>query len=424
MKRALLILVFATLLGAAYSSGAPKTPKAKKKSKSKTISVSNPADVQIGKPLPTWSEGYLDIHFINSGRGECCFYILPDGTTMVVDAGEMVTSKTSVPQRPNAETRPYITYANYIKHFLPKGKKAIDYCHLSHFHIDHIGCIEAATETAPAGYRRTGVLALYDEVPFNHILDRAYPDYTEDEKTPAVVSQMAEDWIKFVRWGVESKRFTAARFAAGENQIVMLNNPKRYDNFSIFNVCANGFVWGRTSAGEEKLLGKLATGNGNPASCGFHIRYGAFDYLACGDLTSGAQNRFAYYFRNFIGKDNLEAFKGHHHLAANSWGSKMQEVGFNPCVVLNHCFASNKPSIEKLMHVLPVVKGFYATNVHKDFLENPDVKANKLAERMTAYNGHIVLRVAPGGESYQVYMLDDGDFEYRVKSIHGPYKSK
>ena len=46
-------------------------------------------DGAVGNVLPDWEEGYLDIHFINSGRGECAFYILPDGTTLIVDAGEL-----------------------------------------------------------------------------------------------------------------------------------------------------------------------------------------------------------------------------------------------------------------------------------------------------------------------------------------------
>ena len=60
----------------------------------------------------------------------------------------------------------------------------------------------------------------------------------------------------------------------------------------------------------------------------------------------------------------------------------------------------------------------------QDFANLPEVKANKLADKITAYNGHIVLRVAPGGGEFYIYMLDDSDFEYRVKSIHGPYKSR
>ena len=54
---------------------------------------------EIGKPLPKWQEGYLDIHHINSARGECTFYILPDGTTMLVDAGETTLD---IPPRPNS----------------------------------------------------------------------------------------------------------------------------------------------------------------------------------------------------------------------------------------------------------------------------------------------------------------------------------
>ena len=41
-----------------------------------------------GRTLPAWSEGYLDIHTISTGRGECLLLILPDGTSIVVDAGE------------------------------------------------------------------------------------------------------------------------------------------------------------------------------------------------------------------------------------------------------------------------------------------------------------------------------------------------
>ena len=63
------------------------------------ISQSQPV-AEIGKPLPAWQEGYLDLHHINTGRGSAAFYILPDGTTVLFDAGEMdptnprTTSKT------------------------------------------------------------------------------------------------------------------------------------------------------------------------------------------------------------------------------------------------------------------------------------------------------------------------------------------
>ena len=63
---------------------------------------------EVGEVLPNWSEGYLDIHFINTGRGECCFYILPDGTTLLVDAGEIINEVFTIP---NDYIPPHRTYA-------------------------------------------------------------------------------------------------------------------------------------------------------------------------------------------------------------------------------------------------------------------------------------------------------------------------
>lgn len=381
--------------------------------------------VKVGEQLPAWEEGCFDIHFINTARGECCFYILPDGTTLLVDAGE-VEGDSAMNLTPNKETRPYITYANYIKHFMPKGKTAIDYCAPSHFHTDHIGSKDMVTETAPAGYRKSGLTALYDLVPYNHILDRAYPDYPTDDKhetVPRIDGQLAVDWGKFVKWGVKEKEFTAERFTPGEKQIVMVNNPSKYSDFSILNICANGFVVGKESNGKNIILGKKS-GVGNAASCGFHVKYGKFDYIACGDLVSTAQNLVARYFRDFIGDGNLDSFKCHHHLASNGWGSEMQELNFNPRFILNHCFSTVKPDVGQLLYVLPIKNGFFATNLHPEIVANSDFVSNNLIKQINGYDGHIVLRVEAGGSSFSIYMLDDSDFEYRVKSTHGPYKSK
>ena len=38
--------------------------------------------------------------------------------------------------------------------------------------------------------------------------------------------------------------------------------------------------------------------------------------------------------------------------------------------------------------------------------------------------GHIVVRVEPGGASYRVIILDDSAETYRVTAVHGPYESR
>ena len=412
MKKTLLLILFLAFLAVSPASAGKK---GNKKSRKNTFT-----SVSVGKTLPAWNDGYLDIHFVNSGRGECCFYILPDGTTLLVDAGEISTSSVSVAQRPNDKVRPYMVYAKYIKHFLPSGRKAIDYCLATHLHTDHIGSADCATETAEAGYLKSGLLSLFDEVPYKIVLDSMYPNYDSYE----IVGGFSPSWISFVNWGVKNKKFKAEQFVVGSQQLNMLYNAKKHKTFSIFNICANGQVWGKDKNGNVRSLGKPLTAVSNSASCGFHIRYGAFDYLACGDLTSGPQNRVAYYFRDFIGKGNLDAFKCHHHMASNSWGGGMIRSNFNPRYIINPCFASNKPHPEKLAYVLDWTSGYFASNIHPDTKEIPLVKEQKLIDKITGYDGHIVLRVMPGGDKFYIYMLDDSDFEYRVKSIHGPYTSK
>jgi hypothetical protein len=43
---------------------------------------------------------------------------------------------------------------------------------------------------------------------------------------------------------------------------------------------------------------------------------------------------------------------------------------------------------------------------------------------LAADQGHIVVRVAPGGESYRIIVLDDRDEKMTIRSVHGPYSSR
>ena len=138
------------------------------------------------------------------------------------------------------------------------------------------------------------------------------------------------------------------------------------------------------------------------------------------------QNRMADYYRDFVGV--LEVFKANHHLSANSWGSQMQKCSFSPRVILNESFSNYQPDMDLFRSIQTGVfagntytwtKDVFLTNLHAD-LSGADPELFALAHA----NGHIVVRVAPGGDSFYVYMLDDSDFGYRIKSIHGPYNCR
>jgi len=46
------------------------------------------------------------------------------------------------------------------------------------------------------------------------------------------------------------------------------------------------------------------------------------------------------------------------------------------------------------------------------------------ADQLKAQHGHIVVRVAPGGDQYRVFVLDDMTDDARVVAVFGPYTAR
>ncbi|MBQ5410256.1 MAG: MBL fold metallo-hydrolase, partial [Bacteroidales bacterium] len=112
-----------------------------------------PVAVKPGKVLPRWQKGWLDIHSINGGRGESLFYIFPDGTTMLVDAGGSLPEEDyplkppGVPSKPSKDISSGRVVTDYVRHFSPcVSRKTIDYLMVSHFHGDHFGLLSPNPE--------------------------------------------------------------------------------------------------------------------------------------------------------------------------------------------------------------------------------------------------------------------------------------
>ena len=370
---------------------------------------------RVGATLPAWSEGYLDIHTISTGRGECVFFILPDGTSIVVDAGEFSREGkkyTNVAPRPNAETRPTKAFGDYIRHFTPTD--AIDYFNLSHFHLDHMGNDEPEYERSAEGdYLLTGVMALHHQVPFREVIDRAYGAYDSLEVKAMSVKVLAE-YKKFLEYHIANGTIKASRFELGAvNQFALKHNAEAYPNFSIENICSNGYVWNNSQA-VDVYEGIRDAIRENAASCGFVIRYGAFDFLTAGDV--GDYHDLELRVAEAVGQ--VDAAKAHHHLSPHSMCQPSVEV-LRPQVMVATSFYNRdiQPDKSKFDYIANVGCALYCTSVGE----------NELAADPTAYascaavSGHNVIRVAPGGNQFMVYTLDDTSSDYRVTKIDGPF---
>ncbi|MDD3780701.1 MAG: MBL fold metallo-hydrolase, partial [Proteiniphilum sp.] len=135
------------------------------------------AQVKTGDVYPDWKAGYMDIHHINTGKGECVFVLMPDGTTMMIDAGETGTDKRNF--KPDSSRSSGEWISRYILRMMrPLSEKKLDYMLLTHFHDDHMGNIQLSNKKSDKGdYILTGITEVGDLIPFGKIVDRNWPDY-------------------------------------------------------------------------------------------------------------------------------------------------------------------------------------------------------------------------------------------------------
>ena len=108
-------------------------------------------EIEVGKTIPAWQEGVMDIHFINTTTGESMFVIFPDGTQMLIDAASSSVTTNSNSNTTNTGIRsrwdPTLTstrgsqiITDYIRKCMVwTGNSTIDYAVLTHFHNDHFG---------------------------------------------------------------------------------------------------------------------------------------------------------------------------------------------------------------------------------------------------------------------------------------------
>lgn len=388
----------------------------------------------IGKPLPAWEEGYLDITAINTGRGESTFFILPDATTLLVDgAGSTISPENPFPpppQKPDANVSPGQTIVNYINHFMPKSCTKLNYILLSHFHSDHMGGYNSDLLFSPdSSFKMSGISEIGRKIPVEIIIDRGYPQY--DYPADLTSKEDVANYIKFTKWAMKNYNCRIEGFEVGSNsQIKLKKDPSKYKMFEIRNIVGNGRVWtGKGSnwvntfpENRQELIS--ANPNENIFSNGFILTYGKFDYFSAGDLQYDGKAIFPWKdIETSVSKvvTNVEVMKANHHGTSNTNGINLLNK-LLPQTVLINVWRNVQPNPE-------TVDRFYSTNIACNiFLTNLSKdNRNRLSDyvsKLRSTQGHVVVRVNPKGSEYTVYVLDDSNELYIVRQIFGPYECK
>lgn len=362
--------------------------------------------------LPEWQEGYMDIHTIATGRGDATFIVMPDGTTLMIDAGD--NGKLKDPQHPDTTKRAGEWQAIYMKKVMEQlpDKNNVDYAMITHFHDDHMGAVRQMLP-GENGYGLSGITLVGEFVGFDKLIDRAYPDY--DFPSPKKVANankgFMEEYHKFTAYKM-SKGMKMEKFRVGAlNQIAMVNNPKKYrKNFEIRNLAANGEVWtGTGEEGAKQYKGDPTLFDENVNSCAIRITYGDFRYYNGGDLSGGNYKIYKSSERDMetpVAKvcGEVNVMKANHHGYYDTCNGFFMNV-LSPDVVVVDARSNNHPVPSTMARmtdpmVCPEQPEYYIT---------VDKAREKLSEELWNHFkpwGHIVVRVYEGGAEYQVFVLD------------------
>ncbi len=403
-----------------------------------------------GKPLPAWQEGYLDLHHINTGRGNAAFYILPDGTTVMFDAGELdptnerTTSKRNAVIRPNDTKHPFQWIAGYIKKVSPlKEKAVIDYAVISHFHDDHFGSWYAgAPLSATKKYALTGITGVGELIPIHHLLQRDYNYPVPVEKRLEAYKGKADSYIKtwnnyisFIKVQ-QQKGMQVQSFKAGvKTQISLQHHPSKFPDFYIQNIKSNGLIWtGNDSTTAQHFpaidsLDNKTWPDENTLSNVLVIHYGPFTYYTGGDcsgnvfLGDAAWRDVETPVAKVVGEVDIATMDHHGNRDAVN---EFQVKTLRPRVWIEQTWTADHPGHEVLIRVTSP----YLYEGKRDLFATNMLEANKLVigplvdQSYQSQQGHIVVRVLPGGKNYYVIILDDSSDQSLVKSIFGPYTTK
>ncbi len=395
----------------------------------------------VGKPLAGWQPGYLDIHQISTGRGNATFFILPDGTTLLVDAGSIspLDWRTGLPRQlpthPDSSRRAGEWIARYIRRVLPAvPNPVIDYAILTHFHDDHIGSPILAPRKSTTNYALTGIAEVAEFIPVRTILDRGWPDYTYPR--PLNTDSMVVNYRRFLDWQVQHNQMTVERFLAGRaNQIKLLKQPKQYEKlFQIRNISVNGELWTGKNETTRQLFPTLdsllpaqfPTENG--CSVALRVRYGQFDYFLAGDIPGilkfgePAWHDLETPISKIAGR--VDVYLLNHHGYEDSQNNNLL-TALQPRVLIIPAWDTSHPARSVLERVYSDEVYTSARDVFTtQLLPQTTINLGDLQKRLTSKVGHVLVRVMPGGRSYVVLIVDDTNESMQVKAIHGPYKAR
>lgn len=373
--------------------------------------------LQVGQSLSAWRTGHLDIHHIATGGGNSAYVKMPDGTTLVVDVGASLSNAEEIATpRPNGQLRAGQWIARYIKRHNKDRKGAqVDYLLVTHLHPDHIGDVNENAPWSTIGkYRLGGVTDLAEEIEIGCVLDRGFKDYINIK--PLYKIGFTENYLSFLSDRMTKGLCVQSVIVGSHSQIKPLF-PNTSNDVEVKNIASSGYVWtGNKQEIQNQVPAGLSPGdepNENMASVAIQLKYGKFTYLTAGDLTSYTHDGDQPWQDIFTTVSKVTgrvdvASAPHHGMFDGLSAESVRNL--SPRVWIIQSWHLSHPDMLQLerMQSQRLYKGprdIFATNIMRETY----LTQKRLMRNLKSIEGHVIIRVYPGGKEYQVFVTDNKD---------------
>lgn len=385
------------------------------------------APERIGTALAPWRPGWLDIHHLATGRGNATFVMFPDGTSMLIDAGASLNGlDVSVAPRPDASRRPGEWIARYLRRHLAKaGLEGLDYLLASHLHPDHTGDVDARSPLAAGGaYRLGGVTDVAELVSIDTVVDRGYPDYDYPLRFDA---PFADNYRAFIAARRKAGKQVEVFRVGSTDQFTGRRHYSTGATFEVRNIAASGEVWTGDGNTTRKLFPPLSSlpradwPNENQCSAAIRIASGRFSYFTAADMTSYTQDD-ALPWQDVLGPAARAAgpvsvaTADHHGMFDGLSAAVVRTLRPRVWVIPSwHIVHPDMLQLERMFseRLYPGPREVFATTVMRENL----LANGRLTRRLHSHDGHVVVRVPPGGERFYVAVTGNGNESDTVKLV-------
>ena len=387
-----------------------------------------------GKPLPAWKPGEFQVHFIYTGVGESLFWIMPDGTTMLLDCGDhpaINRGKLALWVLPNGRRHAGEWVARYVTRVNP-SKTDVDYMMISHHHGDHAGMegwCAGTREWKGQTLSLSGFLQAADTLKFKRGFDRGWPDFNDPIPDELCDKRCYPHVRKTIAYLMERDGLQMEKFRIGAvSQVAMLRDPSAYAEFKVTNIAGNGKILCRDGSirdlyAEKHEAKKL---NENGMSLGLLVQYGPFRFYTAGDFSDRIRlpDKSVRSIEAELAKelDPVDVAKINHHghhsmpkqlvsaLRARVWTACMWDQLHITADTL--ASISDRTAYQGDRLVAP---GVFSPERRFEDAGKPFL-ADIAPESFDA--GHVVLTVAPGGKTYSVAYVTADDESMKVTGAY------